>query len=147
MKLKLYSLLILVLVVFVILASCKSASKLYEKGNYDEAVTVAAKKLQKDPNDSKLQGIIRDAYRFAVNDHESRIHSISETNSDGKWEQLYHEYADLQRLHDAIYKSPSVYELIRPADYSTYMNTYAEKASGVHYQRGVDIMDQAGSKN
>jgi hypothetical protein len=31
------------------LAGCKSASKLYQKGNYDEAVQVAVKKLQKDP--------------------------------------------------------------------------------------------------
>ena len=35
-------------------AGCKSASKLYQKGNYDEAVQVAVKKLQKDPNDQKL---------------------------------------------------------------------------------------------
>jgi hypothetical protein len=146
MKLKLYSLLILILIVFAFLASCKSAGKLYEKGNYDEAVTVAAKKLQKDPDDSKLQGIIRDAYRYAVNDHESRIRNISETSGDGKWEQLYNEYASLQKLYTAIYKSPAVYELVRPADYSSYLNTYASKAADVHYQRGVEIMDHAGTK-
>jgi len=144
MKLKLYS--FISLIILLTIASCKSASKLYEKGNYDEAVTVAAKKLQKDPNDSKLQGIIQNAYRYAVNDHESRIRSISETTSDAKWEQLYNEYADLQTLYNAIYKSPSVYELVRPADYSSYLNTYAEKAAEVHYQRGVDLMDHAGNK-
>jgi hypothetical protein len=144
MKSKLYSLVILITVI--VLGSCKSASKLYEKGNYDEAVTVAAKKLQKDPNDLKLQGIIRDAYRYAVNDHESSIRSISETSSDAKWEQLYNEYASLQNLYNAIYKSPSVYELVRPADYSSYLNTYAEKAADVHYQRGIDLMDHAGNK-
>ncbi len=137
MKLKLYSLLILI--ALVVLASCKSASKLYEKGNYD-------KKLQKDPNDSKLQGIIQNAYHYAVNDHESRIRSISETSGDSKWEQLYNEYTDLQKLYNAIYKSPSVYELVRPTDYSSYLNTYAEKAADVHYQRGVDLMDHAGNK-
>ena len=145
MKSKLYSLTILIS--FIIFAGCKSASKLYEKGNYDEAVTVAAKKLQKDPNDSKLRGIIQDAYRYAVNDHESRIRSISETSSDAKWEQLYNEYADLQTLYNAIYKSPSVYELVNPEDYSSYLVTYGQKASDVHYQRGVDLMDHAGNKN
>ena len=144
MKLKLYSLItVLVLVLF---ASCKSASKLYEKGNYDEAVTLAAKKLQKDPNDSKLKGIIQDAYRFAVNDHESRIRTISETSGDGKWEQLYNEYADLQRLYDAIYRTPSVYELVNPTNYSSYMVTYGEKAAEVHVQRGMDWMDHARDK-
>jgi hypothetical protein len=141
MKLKLYSLKILI--TLIILASCKSASKLYEKGNYDEAVTVAAKRLQKDPNDSKLQDIIQNAYRYAVNDHEGRIRSISETSGDSKWERLYNEYADLQTLYNAIYKSPSVYELVRPIDYSSYLVTYGEKAADVHYQLGVDLMDHA----
>ena len=67
MKLKLYTYFLLMAVI--IFAGCKSASKLYEKGNYDEAVTVAAKKLQKDPDDAKLQAVIKDAYQFAVNDH------------------------------------------------------------------------------
>src|SRR5207247_3990738 len=119
---------------------------IYENRNYDEEVTIADKKLQKDPGDSKLQGIIQNAYRYAVNDHESRIRSISETTSDAKWEQLYNEYADLQKLYNAIYKSPSVYELVRPTDYSSYLNTYAEKAGDVHYQHGVDVMDHAGNK-
>ena len=130
----------------IVFASCKSASKLYEKGNYDEAVTLAAKKLQKDPNDAKLQGVIKDAYRFAVNDHESRIRNISETSGDGKWEQLYNEYASLQTLYNAIYRSPSVYDLVKPTDYSSYLITYGEKAADVHYQRGLDWMAHAVNK-
>jgi hypothetical protein len=58
------------------LVSCKSASKLYQKGNYDEAVQVAVKKLQKDPNDPKLKSVVQDAYRYAVTDHENRIRII-----------------------------------------------------------------------
>ena len=56
-------------VVGIWMVSCKSASKLYQKGNYDDAVQVAAKKLQKDPNDAKLRSIVQDAYRYAVTDH------------------------------------------------------------------------------
>ena len=52
-----------------LLVSCKTASKLYEKGNYDEAVELAAKKMQKDPNDSKLRNIIQTSYKYAVEDH------------------------------------------------------------------------------
>ena len=64
--------------------SCKTASKLYEKGNYDEAVELAAKKLQKDPNDAKLLNIIQHSYRYAVNDHESRIRTNAQSNNELK---------------------------------------------------------------
>jgi hypothetical protein len=130
--------------------SCKSATKLYQKGNYDEAVQVAVKKLQKDPNDAKLRAVIQDAYRYAVNDHEARIRSYAENSSDLKWEWMYNEYVDLQRLYQAIYKSPVVSELVNPVDYSSYLATYAGRAGDAHYQRGIDWMrrnDKTSFKN
>ena len=42
---KIYTLVILGFVLLV--AGCKTAAKLYDKGNYDEAVELAVKKLQK----------------------------------------------------------------------------------------------------
>src|SRR5512132_3655299 len=85
---------------------CKSASKLYQKGNYDEALQVAAKKLQKDPNDPKLRSIIQDAYHYAVTDHENQIQAYSENSNELKWEWIYNEYVALQNLYNAIYRSP-----------------------------------------
>ena len=57
MKLKLYAYSFLAGAFALMMASCRSATKLYEKGRYDEAVEVAAKKLQKDPKDAKLQDV------------------------------------------------------------------------------------------
>lgn len=122
--------------------SCKTASKLYEKGNYDEAVELAAKKLQKDPNDEKLLDIIRNAYRYAVNDHESRIRTNAESSNELKWEWMYNEYASLQRLYDAFYRVPSVLKSVNPLDYSSYLITYSEKAGNVRYDRGLTFMQR-----
>jgi len=123
------------------IAGCKSASKLYQKGNYDEAVQVAAKKLQKDPNDPKLQSVIKDAYRYAVTDHETKIKNYSESNNELKWEWMYNEYSSLQNLYNSIFRVPSVFELIHPTDYSSYLNTYAGKAADVHYNHGLQYMN------
>ncbi|MEK7226922.1 MAG: hypothetical protein AAB221_14720, partial [Bacteroidota bacterium] len=87
MKTKIYTLSFIAVIFFFI--SCKTASKLYEKGNYDEAVELAAKKLQKDPHDSKLQNIIQTSYRYAVEDHESRIRNKSQSSNEQKWEWMY----------------------------------------------------------
>jgi hypothetical protein len=141
MKLKLYSLQFIG-TVFVFI-SCKTAGKLYEKGNYDEAVELAAKKLQKDPDDPKLLNIIRESYKYAVNDHESRIRSSSESNNEMKWEWMYNDYAALQRMYDAIRKVPSVNRIVKPADYSSYLITYGEKAGDVRYDRGLSFMQRS----
>jgi hypothetical protein len=139
MKLKLYSFLILA---STLLFSCKTAEKLYQRGQYDEAVELAAKKLQKKPGDAKLIDVLQNAYRFAINDHESRIRNYSNSNSELRWENIYREYLDLQRLYETIRRSPSVYDLVQPTDYSSYITTYKEEAGNVRYERGLELMDQ-----
>ncbi len=122
--------------------SCKTASKMYEKGNYDQAVELAAKKLQKDPQDQKLLDIIQSAYRHAVDDHESRISNQAASNDELKWEKIYFEYISLQKMYSAIYKVPEVFNIIHPSDYSSYLVTYSEKAANTRYMRGMAFMQQ-----
>jgi len=145
MKLKLYITFFIGLSLFIF--SCKTASKLYEKGNYDEAVEVAAKKLQKDPNDSKLLDIITNSYTYAVNDHESRIQSLSQSTNELKYESIYNEYRSLQRMYEAIYKVPSVLGIVNPINYSEYLVTYSQKAGDVRYERGIAFMQRYTKKS
>lgn len=140
MTLKLYTLLISG--ISLLMVSCKTASKMYEKGNYDQAVELAAKKLQKDPNDPKLLDIIQNAYRYAVNDHETRIRNNAASSNELKWEWMYNEYVSLQKMYDAIYKVPQVYNLVNPVDYSSYLVTYAEKAGDIRFDRGIAFLQQ-----
>ena len=144
MKSKFYSLLFIASVSLLAL-SCKTASKLYQKGNYDEAVELAAKKLQKDPDDPKLLNIIRNSYQYAVDDHKSRIRVHSESNNELKWEWMYNEYMALQRMYDAIYRVPSVYRIVKPIDYSSYIVTCGERAGDIRYDRGLTFL-QTGDK-
>ena len=124
-----------------LLANCKSASKLYDKGNYDDAVQVAAKKLQKDPNDPQLQSVIKDAYHYAVMDHENKIKNYSASDNELKWEWMYNEYSALQNLYNTIFRTPSVFEVVHPTDYSSDLSNCGSKAANVHYNRGMDWMN------
>jgi len=141
MKPKLYTFLLIVSA-GILGFSCKTASKLYEKGNYDEAVELAAKKLQKDPGDAKLLTIIQSSYRYAVADHESSIRNNSENTNELKWEWMYNDYAALQRMYDAIRRSPSVFEIVHPVNYAEYLVTYSEKAGDIRYDRGLAFMQR-----
>lgn len=138
MKIQFYTLSFIGTLLF--FASCKTAGKLYEKGNYDEAVETAAKKLQKDPNDEKLRNILQSAYHYAVEDHESKIRNNTESGNELKWEWIYNEYVALHRMYEAIRKVPSVNNIVHPTDYSSYLITYGDKAGDVRYERGLAFM-------
>jgi tetratricopeptide (TPR) repeat protein len=138
MKRKFYTLFFIT--VTALLVSCKTAKKMYEKGNYDEAVELAAKKLQKKPNDAATLDILQNAYRYAVEDHESRIRNNASSNNDLRWEWTYNEYLDLQRLYEAIRNTPAVFDVVRPTDYSSYVVTYKEEAGNARYDRGLELM-------
>lgn len=139
MQMKLYSFFFLLAITFV---SCKNAEKLYRQGRYDEAVEQAAKKLSKKPGDAATLDILQNAYRYAVSDHEKKIENYTNSNSDLRWENIYREYISLQNLYEAIRRSPSVYEVVQPTDYSSFVVTYKEEAGNVRYERGLELMDQ-----
>lgn len=137
---KIYTLISFVSIVFLI-AGCKTAAKLYDKGNYDEAVQLAVKKLQKKPDD-EMRSLLQSAYQYAVKDHETRIYQLNENTNELKFEWIYIEYNSLQNLYDAIHRSPEAMAVVNATDYSSYMNTYADKAADVRYQRGLQWMDK-----
>ncbi len=85
--------------------------------------------------------ILQNAYRFAVEDHERRIRNNSNSNNDLRWEWNYTEYLDLQSLYDAIRKSPVVFDIVHPTDYSSYITTYKEEAGNARYERGLALME------
>jgi len=129
------------LIAIVLITGCKSAAKLYDKGNYDEAVQVAVKKLQKKPDD-EMRSLLQSAYRYAVNDHETRIRQLSDNTNELKWEWIHAEYSSLQRLYEAIHRSPEALSIVNPTDYSSYLNTYADKAADTRFERGMQWMDK-----
>jgi len=124
-----------------IFSGCKTASKLYEKGDYDQAVELAVKKLQKKPDDPELIRVLQSAYKYAVHEHEKKIRIYSDNSSELKYEWICNEYAALQKLYNAIYHSPRVYIIVKPTDYSSHLSAYREKAGDVYFERGLRWME------
>ncbi len=124
------------LIIILLVNSCKTAEKSFQKGDYEETVLLVAKKLQNEQVDARSKSLIKEAYRFAVNEHESKIKNLSASSNEIKWERIYSEYATLQKLYDAIRKSPEAFAIVKPIDYSAYLNTYADKAAENYVERG-----------
>ncbi|MEI9807865.1 MAG: hypothetical protein WDO16_08310 [Bacteroidota bacterium] len=89
---------------------------------------------------------MQNAYRYAVEDHESRIRNNAASNNNLRWEWTYSEYLDLQRLYDAIRNVPAVFDAVRPTDYSSYVVTFKEEAGNARYDRGLELM-QSNTRN
>ncbi len=90
---KFYSLLLLSLFY---LGACKTATKAYDRGDYNNAIELAIKKLQKDPSDGETKSLLQNAYRFAVDEHQDKIRILSNSTDEARYERIYNEYYYLQ---------------------------------------------------
>ncbi|MDQ3682254.1 MAG: hypothetical protein M3352_04165, partial [Bacteroidota bacterium] len=124
------------------LYACKTANKAYDKGNYTNAIELAIKKLQKNPNDGESKALAKNAYNNAVNKYQGNIRSLSNTTSDSRFVKLYNEYRQLQNLYLLVKGQPSLFDFILPVDYSDYVETYQNKSAEVHYQKGLTLLNQ-----
>ncbi len=136
---RLYTLIFLSLLA---LASCKTASKAYQKGDYTDAIELGVKKLQKDPNDAATLDLVRQSYTYMVNEHEDRVRVLSNSKNESRFENIYSEYAALQHLYDIIHQNPAISEKIETHDYSAYVSTYRDKAADVHRAKADQWMAQ-----
>jgi tetratricopeptide (TPR) repeat protein len=131
-----------------LLAACKSASKAYDHGNYTEAVEIAVKKLQKDPSDGELKTVAKNAYQYAVRQHEEEIRNLSASNSPNRWEGIYRQYTMLQNLYENIQRSPAAMQAVKPVSYADYVATYKSKTGDFYFEDGLQILENAaGDRN
>jgi hypothetical protein len=128
-----------------LILSCKSGEKLYNKGRYDEAVLSFVKKLQKKPAHTVSLQLLPDAYSRAQHSHEDKVNGYMTSNDPLKWEYINNEYRALQRLYDGINASPAARAIVKPKDYRNAITGAQENAAQVRYDRGVDLLEE-GSK-
>lgn len=125
---------------------CKSASKAYNRGDYADAIELGVKKLQKDPDDVETRDLVKSAYTYAVNEHESVIRSLSNSVNENRYESILREYNSLQDLYETIQNAPVAAGYIKPVNYSDYVQTYSTKAAEIHLLAADRWMEQANKR-
>jgi hypothetical protein len=130
------------LAIFFLIGCGKSASKAYESGDYQGAISRSLKKLQKDPYDYDAQDVLKKAYTYAVSKHEDQIRILSNSSSENRYEQIYYQYNTLQGLYYNIREIPSAEKAVKPTDYSSYLETYKGKIADLHVEKGDTWMKE-----
>jgi hypothetical protein len=125
-----------------LLFSCVSTQKLYDKGAYDKAFYAAISDLKKKPADAEALRILPDAYKEASARFEQDI-VMAKSGKGRKSEQLagiYNGYLSLQKMYDAIENANLKISTFSPRNYEAELNQAALTAAEAHYNRGLALL-------
>jgi hypothetical protein len=127
----------------VVITSCSTGKRLLEKGDYDKSVVKSVARLQKDPGNRTALKTLKQAYRFALDDHMDNIRDAKLSSNILRWEDVAEEYEQLNRLNEEIKNCSVCRDEIRGTDqYITELSEAKLKAAEVRYARGLKLLEE-----
>jgi len=125
-----------------LLMYCTSAKNQFEKGNYEKAVSLAIKKLQKNPNNKKQQGILKAAYGYAQSVGEQKVVQYQQGQSLQKYDQLIAHYRGLQQLYTRLLSCPGCLAVVTPVDYQAPLKNALQDGARAYAAEGNALLAQ-----
>ena len=136
MKLRLLSWSLLIL-----LAACSSGKKALEHGDYYSAVMKSINRLRQNPDHSKSQTTLKEAYPLAVQYYETEANNEIASNSEFKWKNAIQAYNSINSLYEQIRACPGCMKVIRsPKNYYAEVGPLKEKAAEESYNAGINAL-------
>lgn len=129
--------------VIIAMTSCSSASKLYNKGKYDQAVSKAVAKLRSSPNHAESQRTLTQAYPMAIDMALRDINNALQGNNVTKYDVVINRYEQMNRLAREIYACPKAVELVpAPREFHAELQQTKEIAAQHYYNLGVKALNE-----
>lgn len=127
--------------VILILSSCSSGKKAYERGNYYEAVMQAIGRLRQNPDHKKSMETLRSSYPLAVEWLETDAKNQIASNSNTKWKGALVSYDRINNMYEAIRQSPGALKVVpNPKNFYNEIAPLKEKAAEELYNAGIDAL-------
>ena len=83
-------------VIAMLIAGCASSLKQLQRGNYDEAIKTAVKKLRVNPADQEQIEVLDKAYLLVNQQDLDRIKFLKEEGSPYNWDEIFERYSKLK---------------------------------------------------
>jgi len=122
----------------------RRATKNYQKGLYENAVLESINSLRLRPDNVKAQDLLVQAWNRTVENGEARVAQYMQSPDNGKWDDIYREYKNLDDLASKLRSLPvlvnpnSGYRVIlNIPDFSEKISSSRENAAETHYQSGI----------
>lgn len=122
--------------------ACRTGKRTLQKGNYDEAVQQAAKRLRNNPDSKKARQILPLAYDYAMEFHTNAINNAKNSDQIHKWDQVVNHYERLNSLYNTIQTCPACLDLVKPKFFSSELTDAKLTASQVHFKEGKEEMEK-----
>lgn len=122
--------------------ACSSPKNQFEKGNYEKAVLLSIKKLQKKPSSAKQQAILKAAYGHAVQVSTQKITQYQQSNDRFKWDRVIAQYQEMQKLYSALLQCPGCLNLVTPNDYQIDLNEALLQGAQVYVEEGLAALNK-----
>ncbi|MGI9543026.1 MAG: hypothetical protein ACR2MX_07175 [Cyclobacteriaceae bacterium] len=137
---------VFVLMAVVLMDGCTSGKQAYQKGNYDDAVLKAIKRLRKNPNSKKAAETLRSSYPMTIQWHKDNIEQAKLSNYEFKWERVISEYKSVNYLYNELNRCPACIRLIsNPVHYVSELNDAKNQAADIRYAKGEEMLNRARS--
>ncbi len=134
---------LLIAIIAFVAASCSSGKKQFERGNYREALHQAINRLQSSPNNKKATETLARAYPLALKYYLRQIDNKLESHDPHQWEWVVVHYQDLNRVYEAIQRSPAALRWVpNPQPFYRELKEAQTKAAEVRYQWGVEALNR-----
>ena len=134
------SIIFLFVVPILLVISCVSAEKAFEKGKYKDAVWKALSKLEKNPNDSKSRKTLKLAYPLFVNKYEEDIEELARKRDHLRWEKVLDKYETMEEAYQKIRDTPTARKAVEAVSFSREIYDTKEKVFEARYDLGEELL-------
>jgi hypothetical protein len=138
-----FQLLSIAIIATAFLGGCATGEKAYNRGDYDTAVIQATKRLKSDADNENAIATLRQAYPAAEQLHLQNIERAERSSAVFKWETVVAEYDRLNRLADAIQRTPAAQSIVsHPQFYDQSLEAARESAAQARFSMGQSALDR-----
>ncbi len=136
-----------ILSALLIATACTSSRKLYEKGHYERALNVSARKLKKKPEKFSEADVFYAAYRTLFVQDSTLAQQLKEKNNPADAEKLLAIYTRMKRRQDVALSLPPLAGIkVKVYDYDSEIGSAKQKVAQLAYGKGLELLAEARNK-
>jgi len=102
-----------------LIISCSSGKKAFERGDYFNATLQAVNRLRSNPNSDKALQSVKDSYPMSITNFQGKIDYALSSNSNFKYTEIVDCYEKMNRLSDEISRCPAALNIFPKVNYYT----------------------------
>jgi len=106
-------------IICLLLLSCSSGKKAFERGDYYNATLQAVNRLRSNPNSEKALQAVKDSYPMSLTYFQGKIDYALSTNSPFKYSEVVDYYEKMNRLSDEVSHCPAALNFFPKVNYYT----------------------------